>query len=164
MSTSLGITAYLTHLIGSKSVTLAESVAPGELQTTSWINRPFPFSGSGGAPALVASFSDDDIKAMFQVHVKRPGRGLRRSADEFLNAVHQLREEGSVVIREYGENGLASVTSPVLGLAGETAGAVSLVGPLSDVDGRFSQLSHDTKRAAAAISASLATGAPTRAH
>ncbi|MEU9885317.1 IclR family transcriptional regulator C-terminal domain-containing protein, partial [Sphaerisporangium sp. NPDC051011] len=151
-----GICAYLTTLVGAKSITVAEAIAPGELRTASWLNRPFPLTGSDGAPALVSAMSDPDIVELFTTTARPTGRRFPRTAGDFLTVVHDVRRDGSVMISEYGENGLASVTSPVHGLAGEVAAAVCLVGPPREVEAHRVRLHREAIGAAETIGRRLA--------
>ncbi|MFF2086208.1 MarR family transcriptional regulator [Nocardia sp. NPDC058176] len=149
------ISAYLTALVGARSVTLAEVLSRGELATTSWLGRPFPLSGSAGAPALISGVSDDIVEEVFVYTPRSKARGMPRTVAGFLAVVDELRAEGSVVVREHGENGITSVSAPVWGLAGEVAGAVCLVGPTRDIEARADRLRAEATAVAARITRGL---------
>jgi DNA-binding IclR family transcriptional regulator len=139
-----GLSTYLTVLQGMRSVTVAEAIRqPQEdLAMQSWLGRPHPIVGSDGGPALLMDLEPDQIRAVF------PSRHTESDVDDFLVKVERIRHEGVLLITDFGDDGLVSVTAPVRNASQTVAGAVCIVGSHHDIAKRSGTVQSEALRLA----------------
>lgn len=143
------VSAFVTVLRGIRSVTLVEELrrpGPG-LHLASWLGRPCPILDSDGGPALVMDLDPDDIADFL------PARTDARVVADFFDRVGTLRAEGVVARTSFEEIGQTGFTAPVRDASGAVVAAACLVGATDELRPRIAELSTETRRLAADLSA-----------
>jgi len=133
-SLGAGMTIYLTVRQGVRSCTVAEAIARGALSTGSWLGRRAQLVGSDGGPLLVMDLDDEQIRRVLPQRINVTARRTPRDLESFLSEVRQARRTGTLVMEEFGENGLTSVAAPVRDASGAVAAAACLVGPKEQIE------------------------------
>lgn len=133
-------TAYLTVRRGMRSLTMAESIVDGALKMSPWLGRPAQLIGSDGGPVLVKHFDDTQIRQVFPSRITKTAKGTPKDLEAFLIEVRRARAEHTLVLPDFGEDGLTSVAAPVRDASGVVVAAACIVGPGRDLAQRISTI------------------------
>jgi DNA-binding IclR family transcriptional regulator len=130
-----GLTVHLA-VLEEGSCMLVEKVTPlGAARTATWVGKQLGLHCTALGKALIAHLPDDEVTRLITEH------GLIRYNDNTIRSVRQLHRELDLVRRrgyalddEEEEIGVRCIGAPIFNDVAEVVAALSVVGPVSQID------------------------------
>lgn len=126
-------TALLSVLQGNRSFTVARERSPQSVQAGGWVGRTSPLHAAASGRALIFSMTDEEVTSLIRDDVGQPGLGPKAPASvrAVLHILRRERAQGYTVAIDQLEDGLASVSVPVLDSARRIIASINVSGPTS---------------------------------
>lgn len=157
LSDSLDMACKLSVRRGSEQVTLERAEPAGPYSLVGTVNSSFPvIEGSVGA-ALLADESGDAVRRLAEVCIMDLPE--KREPALVLEAMEAVRRDGYVLNARPNRWNVAAMSAPLRDMDGAVAGAVTIVGTISDFSGGHRHvIAKALLEAVAAMSAEVSAG------
>lgn len=146
---------FVTMLKGIRSFTIVEELelASEGLRMVPWLGRAHPIVGSDGGPTMLMDFDADEVTQLF------PTRHSERERKVFLERMTKVRRDGLLAMEAFEDGGMLSISAPIRDASGTVCAAACLVATMECASERIEEISAETARLAADVSAVLQHGA-----
>jgi DNA-binding IclR family transcriptional regulator len=150
-------TVTLSVLRGREALDLVLQIdAPHVIQAVNWVGQRYPLHASSGGKIVLAALDPTRLRRILGRPLERRTSATITDPDELQRELERVRRQGYAVIVDELEDGLASVSVPILGGDRRLLGTVNVTGPSFrfDVVRRRAALEH-ARLAVAEIEAEL---------
>ena len=150
-------TITLSVLRGREALDVVLQIdAPHVIQAVNWVGQRYPLHASSGGKIVLAALDPTRLRRVLARPLERRTSATITDPDELQRELERVRRQGYSVIVDELEDGLASVSVPILGADRRLLGTVNVTGPSFrfDVVRRRAALEH-ARVAAAEIETEL---------
>jgi DNA-binding IclR family transcriptional regulator len=150
-------TITLSVLRGREALDVVLQIdAPHVIQAVNWVGQHYPLHASSGGKIVLAALDPTRLRRILARPLERCASATITDPGELQRELERVRRQGYSVIVDELEDGLASVSVPILGAGGRLVGTVNVTGPSFrfDVVRRRAALEH-ARVAAAEIETEL---------
>jgi DNA-binding IclR family transcriptional regulator len=103
--------------------------APHVVQAVNWVGQRYPLHASSSGKIVLAALDPTRLRRILERPLERRTSATITDPGELQRELERVRRQGYAVIVDELEDGLASVSVPILGADGRLLGTVNVTGP-----------------------------------